>query len=417
MNRRIASGFAALSIACALHAAPAVNTTASVRVLHDTNLFLEDATPLAAGQTQLALPPRQDATAIDATIAVGATWHEAANTFELGYAPEAFRYIDRSSENHTDHVVTGAAAFKAGGWGGNVAARYLYTDGSSDAPDYNGLGGGPAIGGEPVRARRKQAIAKVNGKATRDFGTGFVRGVFSVYDQNFHTNEKATTNGYCDYADRDESWLGTELGWRVEKDLAVVGGVRVGYQRQADLLGVPLNYSNTFTRWLAGIEGAPASTLHVSVLVGPDIRHFGHSVRPAFAREQRTWYGEASATWTPTARDSLALTEKNYLWVVGGGRGTYVDDVVDLSWKRKLAPGWTSSLGGNFHDGETGRFNPTAPRHDHIYTGTAGISRALASHTRIDLDVMHDVGHSLVPNTPSRDYHRWITGLTVAHTW
>ena len=72
---------------------------------------------------------------------------------------------------------------------------------------------------------------------------------------------------------------------------------------------------------------------------------------------------------------------------------------------------------GNFHDGETGRFNPTAPRHDHIVTGTATISHALSATTRIDLDLLHDVGHSLVPNTPSRDYHRWITGITLAHTW
>ncbi len=405
-----------MSTALALHAAPAVNTTASLRVLHDTNLYLQDAAPLAAGQTVPALAPQQEATALDAAVSLGATWHRGTETYDLGYTPEVFRYLDHSSENHTDHVVTGAAAFRAGDWIGNVAARYLYTDGSHNAPIYNGLGGGPAIGGEPVRARRAQAIARASGKATRDFHGGFVRGVFSVYDQNFHTHER-TTPGYCDYANRDESSVGADLGWRVGRNVALVGGVRTGYQRQADLLGDALNFSNTFTRWLAGIEGAPISTLHFAVLVGPDIRHYGHSVRAGFAREQRTWYGEASASWTPTAADTIALSAKDYLWVVGGGRGAYVDGIVDLTWKHRLARAWTVGLGGNFHDGETGRFNPAAPRHDHIYTGTVGLSHALAHHTHVDLDVMHDVGDSLVPHTPARNYTRWITALTVAHAW
>jgi hypothetical protein len=416
MHSRFVSGLAALSTVAALHGAPAIRTTASVRLLEDTNLYLQNPAPLAAGQSRPALPARESVVAADAAVMINGAWHLGGAKLEFGYAPEVLRYFDHGSEDHTDHVFTAAAASQSGAWTSEFKARYLYTAGSHEAPIYNGLGGSPAIGGEPVRARRAQAIGRANGKIVHALGAGFARGVFSLYDQNFRTTER-TTPGYCNYADRNESSAGIDTGWRTGKKFALVTGARVGFQRQSNLLGVASNYSNTFTRWLAGVEGAVSPTIRLSLLAGPDIRRYGRSVRAGFARYQRTGYGEGTGSWTPTSTDIFALSAKHYLWLPAGGRGTYVDTVVDLSWKRSLTATWAGTASANFHDGNTGRFNPTVPRHDHIYTGALGLSRSFPNRTHLDFDMLHDRGVSLLSDTPSRAYSRWIGSVSVGRSW
>jgi hypothetical protein len=417
MKRPLVFGFVLWSTAVGLAGAPTVNTSASVRVLHDTNLFLQNPGPLAAGQTSPASPARESATAATAAVRVGVAFTTATKTtLDLGYAPEIWRYFAHGSENHTDHLFTLGSGFGVGEWTGDAKVRYLYTVGSDAAPAFNEIGGGPAIGGEPVRARRSQSIGRLNAKLTRNYDLGFFRLVSAVLEQDFRTATR-TTSGYCNYADREESSIGVEGGWRVTRPVAAVAAVRLGEQRQADILGVPLNYSNTFARWLAGVEASPTPSLRLSLLAGPDIRHFGRSVRPGFSREQRTGYGEGSASWNVSSADTLTATAKNYLWVLGGGRGVYVDTAFDLVWKHLFAPAWSGVVGGNYHDGTSGRFMPAAPRHDQIYTETVGVSHALSHGLRVDLEVMHDQGVSLVTNMPGREYNRWITGLTVARTF
>jgi hypothetical protein len=403
-------------VASRLAAAPAVTTTASARVLHDTNLYLQNSAPLAAGQTAAALPDREGATALDAAAGVGLRWvgaHKA--TADLGYGAELFRYFGHSTEDHTDHTLSAGGAATAAGWSADAKARYLYVDGSDDSPIFSGLGGAPAIGGEPVRARREQAIARASGKVTREISAGFVRAVFSIYDQQFYTKERNLA-GYANYADRNETSAGLEAGQGFG-GLTVFAGVRAGFQRQANVLGVPLNYGNTFTRWLAGVEGAATKTLKVSFLAGPDLRHYGESVRSGFERSQHTGYGEAAVTWAATSADTLALTAKHYLWLSSAGRGAYADTVVDLSWRRKLSEAWSAGIGGNVHDGDTSHFNPWSPRHDHIYAGTLNVGRTLPHKLRLDCDVMHDWSRTYVINTPAREYSRWITSVALSGTW
>lgn len=396
---------------------PAVTTSVTTRVLRDTNLYLQDAAPPAAGQTQAALPPREEATALDASLGFGLTWKNGGESVvEAGYTPEVVRYFGHGSENHTDHTLTAGLTESRGAWAGEVRARYLYTDGSRESPIFTCLGGGPAIGGEPVRARRAQTIARATAKLTRRFDAGFARGVFALFDQDFRTFERSTT-GYSNYADRGEWSAGGDAGWRVEKNLALVVGARAGRQHQADILGVPLNYTNTFTRWLAGVEGAVTPAFKLSFLAGPDLRHYGQSVRAGFDRSQRTGYGEGTATWTPDATDAVAFSAKRYVWFGGGGRGAYEDFLMDVSWRRKLAPAWSVATGANFHDGDTGHFNLAAPRHEKIYAGTFGISHALGKTAKLDADLLHDWSASFVPNTPAREYTRWIATLGYSRGW
>lgn len=417
MHAPVVRLLAAAVIAISAHAAPSVSTSGSLRVLEDSNLYLQNPSQLAAGQKAPAAAWNQWATAVDASASIAVRWRDPdRRSFEVAYAPEVFRYLDHASENHTDHLVTVIAGGKSAGWAYAENTRYLYTDGSNEGPTYNGLGGTPAIGGEPVRARRTQAILRSSGKATLVSGPRFVRAVYSVFDQQFHTVERNVT-GYCNYADRDESCVGADAGYRVGAGVAAVAGGRAGFQQQANLLGVPQNYSNTFTRWLMGLEKAAGSTLQFAVFAGPELHHYGSSVRPGFVRDQQSTYVEGSLTWTPSSANSLAVTCRRYLWLSSGGRGLYVDSVVDIAWKRKLSPEWSSSVAANLHDGDTSHFNRPAPRHDQIYTETATLTRTLSPHARAELAVLHDRGASFVPATPSRAYTRWITSAAVIGTW
>lgn len=415
---RLSLGLVIALVAVPLYAAPpTVSTSVTARVLHDTNLYLQDPAPLVAGQTLVAAQPREAATALDAALNLGLVWKNGTQSvIEAGYAPELFRYFNHSSENHTDHTLSAGLTENLGAWTAEAKAKYLLTDGSREAPTFNCVGGAPAIGGEPVRARREQTIARGSAKLTRRFEAGFARGVLALFDQDFRTNQRATT-GYTNYTDRGEWSGGGDVGWSVLKKFALVAGARVGRQHQADILGVPLNYTNTFTRWLAGFEGTIAPAWKLSLLAGPDIRHYGQSVRAGFDHTQRTGYGESAVTWTPDAADSVALTAKRYLWLGSGGRGAYVDAIVDVSWKRKLSPEWSVSTGGNFHDGATGHYNLASPRHDKIYTGTLGLSRALGHTAKIDAEVMHDWSATSVPNTAARVYSRWTASLAYTRMW
>ncbi len=417
MNTRFVLAIAGLLLVSGASAAPAIGTSLSVKLLADDNLYLQNPAPLIAGETIVGSPSNEFATGVDLGAVLTAGWkRRASDSIELGYAPDVVRYPGHASEDHTDHVLTANAATAGSGWSAEIKTRVAAIDGGTDAPIYNALGGTPAIGGEPVRARRAQSIVRVAGKIFRDAPAGFVRGVFAASDQDFRVRERAIV-GYCNYADRSEDSAGLEGGWRAWRNVALVASARVGRQRQQNILGAPINFSNTFTRWLAGVEGSPLPALKLAALFGPDIRHYGTSVRSGFSREQRTTYGEASATWTPTKTDTVALTAKRYLWLSSGGRGAYADLVLNLSWRRRMGTGWSASVAGNYHEGDTGHFNPWSPRHDRICTGTLGIGRAFAANTRVDLEFIGDWATSLVPNTPARAYQRSIVTLGVARRW
>lgn len=409
----------AIAVGClttAVHAgSPAVSAAFTARVAYDTNAFLQDAPP---GQAAAALPAREAVTMADTALMVGAGWKTGSEfAFEGTCTTEVVRYLGHPSEDHVDHVFGVTAARTRGNWAADFKARYAYTNGSREAPVYTCAGGGPAIGGEPVRARREQEVGRASGSLTHHFaGPRFVRGVFAWLDQDFHTRQRSMP-GYTNYTDRGEWSAGADTGSDMGKNLALVTGFRAGRQHQADILGVPLNYTNTFSRWLAGIEGNPAPKVKIAMLAGPDIRHYGHSVRPDFASTQHATYAEASLAWLPTPADAVTFGFKRYTWLSSGGRGAYLDHLVDLSGTRKLGPAWSLGSGVGFHTGDSAGYNPSTPRRDRIYTTTLGISRRLGRSSRIAARVLHDWANSLVPNTPGREYSRWIGSLEVAGHW
>jgi hypothetical protein len=396
---------------------PDYSATISARVLYDDNVFIQDAAPLAIGQTIPALPARAGAFVGSLGVNLGVTWkHSPALQLDLGYAPEVFRYSRYQSENHADHRFTANVLGSSGAWRYEAKTGWLSTFGSTDSPVFNRLGGSPPIGSEPVRARRAQDILKSSGRVTRTLSRGFVRGVFALSDQDFHTRQSPTA-GYANYVDRGEWSAGGELGWAVRPDFFLVAAARTGRQHQADLLGSPVDYTNTLTRWLFGAEGKISANWKFSLLAGPDVRRFGSDVRAGFDRHQSTTYWEAAASWTPTKADLITLGSRHYLWVSSGGRSIYLDTVYDLAWKHQLGPAWSLNSGYNQHRGYTGRFNPLAPRDDVIHALTLGCSHALDAKTKIDLGVARDWSVSGLPATPGREYHRWIYTAGYSRRW
>jgi hypothetical protein len=392
-----------------------LSSTAGLRVWHDTNVYLQDPADTAAGAASPGMRAREGATATQAALALRESWHPAEGlALDANYGAELTRYFAHASENHADHTLALAAAERAGLWTAEFNARVLYVDGSREAPVYLQPGGAPAIGGEPVRARREQATERVSARLVRQAATGFVRGTWSWQNQDFQTLHR-TTPGYVNYTARGEWLFGVDAGRRVGNDLTVFAGVRAGDQHQANLLGLAQNYSNSLLRGLVGVEGAVSRSLKLAVSVGPDWRRYGPPVRTGFERHQQTTYAEANLTWTPTPTDAFTFTGKRYLWLGSTGRGAYLDTSVEFGWKRRFDASWSLGASAGFHEGDSCRYNPAA-RRDQIYTATVMVTRNFRTF-RISGELMHDWADSLVACTSGREYSRWLPAISATRSW
>ncbi len=388
----------------------------SLRAAADTNLYLQDEAPLAAGQVRAVLPARADALAFTAAATLETTWKpDAALQLTASYAPEFTRYDRYAQENHTDHRLALGASGRAGAWHGELRANALFTHGSTESPVFNRLGGAPCIGAEPVRARRTQDLYRLTGRLTRELPHGFVRGLVAASRQDFHTAER-TAVGYANYADRGETSGGLEAGWNIWKSLALVAGLRAGRQQQANVLGTNLNYTNTLVRWLGGAEGSWGKAWKISVLGGPDERRYGPAVAAGFVRRRRTTYGEGSVAWTPRADDTLTLTGKRYAWLSSGGRSAYVDLVAELGWQHRFRTGWTSLAAFNHHTADTRHFSTTTPRLDSIEAARIGVTRTLGAYA-VEATCQHEWSATNIANSPGRIYHREILSFGATRTW
>ncbi|MBC8040225.1 MAG: hypothetical protein H7Y06_06765, partial [Opitutaceae bacterium] len=262
-------------------------------------------------------------------------------------------------------------------------------------------------------ARRDQFAAKLSGNLTRSFDTGFVRAVGNVNAQDFQTQHSAAT-GYANYVDRSEWTVGIEGGRYVRKDFAVVAGLRTGAQKQAHLLGLARNYSNTLTRFLVGVEGRPRSDLLLAIMGGPDLRHYDRDVVAGFDRTQSARYTEASATWTPRAADTVVFTAKDYLWLSSGGRCAYQNTAANLKWKHTFNADWSTSLAADTQVGDSRDYAVTASeRFDWIYTGTFTVTRNLGAKTKLDLELSREWSDSPIDAKPGREYTHWLASIGI----
>ncbi len=388
-----------------------ITTSADARARYDSNVFLQDEAPTVGGQPA-ALPARATTWAAQIGASIGATWRSPDGlAFSGSYVPELWRYRKFTSENHDDHRVILGASYAHAPWRFEANTNLLIVDGDREAPIFNRVGATPAIGGEPVRSRRAQSLAKGSVLLSRDVGQAmFVRIGASGIAQDFHTRQAASPTGYANYVDRGEAAATMDLGWRLAPKLSVFAAERHGRQRQADLLGVPLGATSDFDRWLVGVEGQLVPNLKVSLLAGPDVRRFGTHMRAGFDRRRTERYFEGTAAWTLSPADALAFSGKSYLWLSSGGRGAYIDGLYDLTWKHVWSKKWAVNTTANFHEGDAHDYG-TAARHDRIVTVGSALTWTGSTRTRIECSLVNEVAVSAVPNTPGRAYRRWLPAL------
>lgn len=393
-----------------------VHVEAAARVTYDANVFLQDGGALVSGATATA-PVRAGAWV--ASAAAGASWTGTAplGRFELGYRAEVFRFSGLAGENHDDHRVRAALAGVGGTANWDVALNALWTNGAHLAPLYNIVGGGPAIGGEPVRARRAQTVIKGNARATWAQDGGWWRVLTAGLDQDFHTG---FASGCASYVDRAEYTVGAEFARDLRPGLAWVAGVRAGRQIQADRPPTAgLNSTSDLVRVVAGVEGKLSPQWKVDLRAGPDFRSFTDAQPAALGRHRTAPYVEASVGWTPDAADAVALTGLHRLWPASSGRGVYEDSTWELGWKRRLGAQWSARVAERFADGDNHRdaYPGTKPWHDQILTTTCALEYRWSKAVLLDASIAREAGEGLLPNTPGRAYTRVLCSVGVSGTW
>ncbi|MFA6285769.1 MAG: hypothetical protein WC661_00190 [Opitutaceae bacterium] len=397
--------------------------TAGARTAYDDNVFLQDRHAMSVNPN--GVPAEAGSLVYSASLALVATWQPSnALAIDAGYSPELIRYQRFDSENHDDHRFNAGLRGQNNAWSYAATGNLLLVDGSSEAPVFGQTGGAPAMGGEQVRSRRDQMTTKGGANLTYALcPEAFVRAAGDAIFQDFQTTHKPTkgvgsTPGYANYVDRSEWSAGVDAGWFVRKDLALVAGVRLGEQRQANLLGVKDNYSNTLTRFLVGVEGKVRPSLSLKFSGGPDVRRYTDSAAAGFDRTRTTHYAEGSATWTPSSSDALALSMKDYLWLPGGGCGVYEHIVYDLAWKHTFTKTWSTSAGFNYQEGKNQAYvAPAGYRDDSIYTVSGGACYAFNANTKINMAVSREWSDSVIANKPGREYVHWLASAGVKYTF
>lgn len=392
-------------------------TEAAVRVTYDSNVFLQDGGPLVAGATASA-PAREGAWVTSA--AAGAGWvgrAGGAGKLELGYRAEVFRFDGLPAENHDDHRVRATLSGASGTIAWEAAANELWTNGDHLAPLYNLVGGGPAIGGEPVRARRSQSIFKSTARLTATQPGGWWRVLAAGFDQDFHTG---FASGCASYVDRAEYTAGAEFARELRPGFSWVIGARAGRQEQKDRPPTArLNSTSNLVRVLAGFEGKLSSHWKIDLRAGPDFRHFTSAQPAALGRDRVPPYVETAVSWTPDAADTIALTGLHRLWPAASGRGVYEDSTWELGWKRAIDQTWSVRAGGKFADADNHRdaYPGTKPWHDQIHSATCGAEYRWNKHVVLEASIAREAGEGLLPNTPGRAYTRVLCSLGATGTW
>lgn len=398
---------------------PALRT--EVRVTQDSNVFLQDPTvPLMAGQTSRGQPGNAADTAWSGLATVSLSKKAATPTDlagDVSFGAEYHHYDTYRSENHHDFRFGGSLKQTIGAWTHDGKLTLLDTHGSHDGPVFNELGGNPALGGEPVRARRDQTILNASASSLwKSTGALRIRPMGTLLSQDFHTRPGTAPTGYTNYSDRGQAIAGLDVGAARSADVTFWTSVRVGRQWQGNVGGRSENFTNSILRPLVGFEGKVSPTFKLTAWAGPDFRRFTAERRAGVDRYTTGPYFEVNAAWTPTKTDIVGLIGREHIWVGGSGRSAYRETKLDATWTHRFSPAFdaTARAGiqhGNFHGWSS------AQRHEQIYTGGATLGYAATKSLRLEAFVNRERAENEVINTAGRAYSRWLTGLSAICSW
>jgi hypothetical protein len=332
----------------------------------------------------------------------------------LNYAPEINFFHSTPGEDYIYNRTGVSVSGKVNKTKWEVTDDFIWIDGSKTGPSFFGPGGAPAGGGPQLRDRHAALLERGQFRLTQTMGDWFVRPVVSGNYQDFLTDQK-TTPGYQNYVDRNDLNGGLDIGYAVAKETWVVAGYRYGVQNQATLFNNPVHYDSTYNRALVGVEGKPSDWLKLCISAGPEFRHYGPDVAPGFGNRDVVYaFADATATITPTKKDTLALSAKRFEQPGFSGRSTYIDSTYEMTWRHKLTDKLT--LGAGVRGYNTDFRFPTL-RNDWIVSPSGVISYSFTERFSGELSYVYDDAMSEIPDTRGREYTHNLVALGLRYVF
>jgi hypothetical protein len=263
-----------------------------------------------------------------------------------------------------------------------------------------------------AKDRREQIQERTKVVFQYDVGSFFLRPTAALLGYDMMTAMK-TTAGYQNYASRYDVNGGADLGYRFNQDLAITLGYRYGHQYQQmlpDAIDDTQRASGSdYQRVLLGLEGKPWPWLTLALQGGPDFRSYESSAAVADDNDI-TYYGEASATATLTAKDSLSLKYKQWRWVAYTGRVPYFDSNYELTYHRSLTKKLSFELTGRISSYDfTSGYDPAKDsnlRNDYLYSIAPGLSYAVTRNFSVTASGSIDLGRNAQDNAPGGAQYR-----------
>ena len=389
-----------------------LNADLTVRETYDSNLYLQNNEPSPAITN--AVKPFQESMVTSVMPRMALDWKPMPE-FNLAtfYSPEIVTVHADSGENHVSH--RGALTFS--GQVGIVQWEQFNTvtfiDGSHDGLTFGGPGGAPAIGGIPIRDRRAALIYRNGFRAYHAHGDFFFRPVAWSYVHDFYTAQRPDA-GYQNYVDRNDFTVGMEVGYKAFGEAYLVFGYRYGFQDEPPLPWSPIDYSNTYHRFLFGFEGRVTDWLKITGVIGPDYRNFSGTTPSGFDDHETTLYYDATIVVTPTKQDTITLLLRQFEQPAFGNPSVYHDITWDLQWRHQFGSKFSVTTGFRAYGGD---WVAPVQREDWIYTPSLLIRYLHNKLLSGEISYAYDHAESRVPDTSGREFARHLIGLSVKYTF
>lgn len=397
----------AVALAPLLRAHWKTETTLQGRVGFDDN-------PIAVGGTAAAALGAHDTafTVVGATLAVVAPSAREGNTLRLSYAGEAVRFAEWSGENYVTHRVAAAGQVKAGDWRYSADLSTLGVDGSQDT--LLSLSACNANGTSLWRERRAQWQHRAKLLAQRDTARVRIRVLGTALDYDYRTRVRP---GRVPFAGRSDALVGADVGWKQAAQSLWVAGVRAGVQKQdqVPLPGAAFDYSNRYTRLVAGWEGLVGRKTTVAVLGGPDFRRYHGKIDPAvFRGRERTlgWFEASAATKLAPGWSASAKTTR-WTWLSSTGKSAYTDLSTELSLAWEASSSLTLRGGAKAHQCS---YFP-AVRNDWEVLGSLALVYQARPKLQFTLELLDHRGWNELPGFDERDFGRHVVSVGAAWKW